>query len=142
MFAKLIAKYYDLIFDDEPVCSRKDYGIFFLIYIATGVVLLLVSTTLSSFGFDNVVQLPVFLLSVVSFIFLTVLSIKRLHDVNLCGWWIFFPFIFLIMLFSPSSTINNRYLGYANTEMTKKDIEESENLEKFIELLEKEKTKG
>lgn len=139
MLTKLIAKYYDLIFNEVSVCSRKDYGIFFVVYIAIGVFLLLVSTTLSSFGFDKIVQLPVFLLYVTSFVFLTILSIKRLHDLNLCGWWIFFPFIFIIMLFSPSSTINNRYLGYANTEMTEEDIKESENLERFIELLENSK---
>ena len=38
------------------------------------------------------------------------------------------------MLFSPSVSIHNKYLNYTNTEMTEKDIEESENLEKTVEI--------
>lgn len=71
-------------------------------------------------------------------ILLIILSVKRLHDINLNGFWVLLPFINIVLLFSPSVEVGNKY---TSKEISDEDKKENDNLEAFINLLEKEQTK-
>lgn len=144
MITQLIAKYYDLLLRKEStVCSRKDYWIFILISFCINILLLFVSVILINFGFPYIFQLPLFLISVGLFICQMVLITKRLHDINLSGYWLLMILIlpiFYLLLLAPSVTYNNKYIPKENL-MTEEDKKENEQLEAFINLLEKVETK-
>lgn len=133
MLTKLIAKYYTIICDDNvKVCNRKDFCIFFGIYILTFLILLIVITIFKSFKLPNIFYLPILLCSIVMDILLFILSIKRLHDANLSGLFILIPLIGLVLLFSPSSINKNKY----NKQIIENENkEENEELECFIKKL-------
>lgn len=134
MLTKLIAKYYCLICDDnEKTCSRKDFWIFFGIYLGIFIILMFIVSIFDSFNFPSIFYLPLFICFIGIHILLILLAIKRLHDVNLNGFYILLPFVNIILLFSPSVEENNKY---NEKELSEEDKKENENLEKFIELLE------
>lgn len=143
MITQLIAKYYDLLRKENTVCSRKDYWIFVLITFCINIILIFVSAMLESFGFPSMLQLPLFLVSISLLICQMVLITKRLHDINLSGYWLLMILIlpiFHLLLFMPSTTYNNKYIPKEKL-MTDEDKKENEQLEAFIKVLEKEKTK-
>ena len=136
MLTKLIAKYYCLICDrNVQVCNRKDFCIFFLIYIIVEAMLLIISATFDIFGFPSIFYLPLLVFSIFIRIVLIILSVKRLHDLELSGFWIFLLFTFLLLIL-PSVEDNRKY---GKKEISKEEEQENEKLEKLIELLEKEK---
>lgn len=140
MITKLIAKYYTLICKENvQICSRKDYWIFFLIYIGIDILLLFVSTIFENFYFPTIFHLPLFIIYLLISIVLILLSIKRLHDANFSGFWLLLPGVSLIFLTLPSDNKNNKYTE--ELEVSQEDKEENDKLEKFIELLEKQETK-
>lgn len=139
MLTKLIAKYYCLICDKNiQVCNRRDFCIFFLIYIIVEAILLIISATFDVFGFPSIFYLPLLVFSIFIRILLIILSIKRLHDLELSGFWIFLLFTFILLLILPSVEDNKKY---GKKEISKEEERENAQLEKLIELLEKEKTK-
>ena len=136
MLTKLIAKYYCLICDEKvTVCNRKDFLIFLGIYLGSFIILMLISSVFDSFNFPGIFYLPLFICFLLLHILLILLSNKRLHDVSISGFFILVPFINIVLLFSPSVEENNKY---SINEISKEDEKENDNLEKFIELLEKE----
>ena len=142
MLTKLIAKYYCLICEEDvEVCNRKDFDIFFGIYFAILVILICITAIFDNFNFSIIFYLPLLICFLIVHILLILLAIKRLHDLELNGFFIFIPFIAIALLFFPSVENNKKYSKNSKTEMTEEDKKENENLEKLIELLEKEKTK-
>lgn len=139
MLTKIIAKYYDLCREETQICSRKDYWIFIFITFIFNTSIFFMVAILSEFGLSNTILLlltvPVFILEIY---LIVILSIKRFHDVNLSGYWILLLGFNIFILLESSNTFNNKYLKKENT-MTEEDKKENENLEKFIEILEKSK---
>ena len=132
MITQLVAKYYTLLRSENKVCSKKDYWIFILITIFFKIVLIFVSAIFSYF-YLSILNIPVLLIYAVIDIMIIVLSIKRLHDANLSGFWIFIP----ILLFSQSVTKNNKY----NIKEEIPTTDEDKNLLLLINELEKTKEK-
>ena len=137
MVTKLIAKYYTIICDkDITVCNRKDFCIFFGIYFGILCALICIDSIFKLFGVSNIFHILLFVIFLIVHLLLILISIKRLHDLNLNGFWIFLPFIALALLFSPSFEKNNRYI---KKEISEEDKKEDEEIEEFIKILEKRK---
>ena len=138
MITRLVAKYYDLLRKEVTVCSRKDYWIFAFITFFINVILLFSFTILENFGFPYIFYLPLFLISIALLICQMVLITKRLHDINLSGYWLLMILIlpiFHLLLLMSSVTYNNKYIPKENL-MTEEDEKENEQLEAFINVLE------
>lgn len=139
MLTKLIAKYYCLICEEDvEVCNRKDFDIFFGIYFAVLAILICITAVFDSFNFPIILYLPLLICFLIVHILLILLAIKRLHDLELNGFFIFIPFIAIALLFFPSVENNKKY---GKKEISKEEERENAQLEKLIELLEKEKAK-
>lgn len=137
MLEKLIAKYYIIICDkDTTVCNRKDFCIFFGIYFGILCVLVFMASIFKLFEVPDIFHIVLFVIFLMVHILLILVSIKRLHDLNLNGFFIFIPFIVFALLFSPSFKKNNRYI---KKEISKEDKKEDEEIVKFIEKLEEQK---
>lgn len=132
MITQLVAKYYTLLQSENKICSRKDYWIFVLITIFVKIALIFVLAIFAYFNL-SILDIPVILIYISIDIMIILLAIKRLHDANLSGFWIFIP----ILLFSQSVTKNNRY----NIKEEIPTTDEDQNLLLLIKELEKTKEK-
>ena len=133
MFDEFIDKYKELFKEETKVCPRKDFALFFFIAFVINILVLFIATSFSANTIlGKILVLIYLLLCLVTFVSFIVLGIKRLHDANLSGWLIFIP----VLLFCETVTSNNKYLNKEDL-MSVEDKKENDNLEKFIELLEK-----
>ena len=139
MITKIIAKYYDLLQEKNTICSRKDYWIFVLINFFISTIMLFSSAILIEFGLPYIFLLPFFIIFLFISAIQIILSVKRMHDINLSGFWLLFPGIALILLPLPSVTYKNNYKSKEEL-LTEEDKEENEKLEAFISLLENQNT--
>lgn len=130
----MIDKYIDLLSKDCNICNRKDY----LIFIAFGIIFLLIlifaSGVLYEFKLEFLANLIIIIVPLILIGSFIILSIKRFHDVNYSGYWIFsiffFP-VFLYLILQPSVTCKNKYIPVT-------EDENDQELNMLIERLEKE----
>ena len=141
---KLIDKYINLFKSDNLICSRKDFNVFLLICIVLNIIIIIIMSILAEFGFLEKLLLPIWgIIGIILDFFIIVLQIKRLHDINNSGLWIFFaPSIFLC-IFKKSIIEDNKYIKKMKQngmiEKTQEEIAsdyENEKLEEFIKILE------
>lgn len=141
---KLIDKYINLFKSDNLICSRKDFNVFLLICIVLNIIIIIIMSILAEFGFSEKLLLPIWgIIGIILDFFIIVLQIKRLHDINNSGLWIFFaPSIFLC-IFKKSIIEDNKYIKKMKQngmiEKTQEEIAsdyENEKLEEFIKILE------
>ena len=141
---KLIDKYIYLFKSDNLICSRKDFNVFLLICIVLNIIIIIIMSILAEFGFLEKLLLPIWgIIGIILDFFIIVLQIKRLHDINNSGLWIFFaPSIFLC-IFKKSIIEDNKYIKKMKQngmiEKTQEEIAsdyENEKLEEFIKILE------
>lgn len=60
-------------------------------------------------SFNYFEQFYLFILPMILLIFLVIQGIKRIHDTNKTGWFLFIPFYNLMLLFSKGSVGSNEY---------------------------------
>lgn len=141
---KLIDKYINLFKSDNLICSRKDFNVFLLVCIVLNIIIIIIMLILAEFGFSEELLLPILgIIGIILDFFIIVLQIKRLHDINSSGLWIFFaPSIFLC-IFKKSIIEDNKYIKKMKQngmiEKTQEEIDsdyENEKLEDFIKILE------
>lgn len=54
-------------------------------------------------------MMALLILELIPYLFITFISIKRLHDCNYSGWWTALPFVQLIILFAPATKGVNQF---------------------------------
>lgn len=99
----------------EGRARRREYWIFELMNTAITVALFALAVMLGRGGYEYFLFLP-FLFVVAMIIPSLASSVRRLHDINLSGWWLLItavpvvgPFIFLAMTVTDSKPGENRF---------------------------------
>ena len=107
-------------FSFQGRANRKEFGIFFALYLLFSIILM------NTIGFNLVTIVIVWIL----FITIIAATVRRLHDINLSGWWVCIIFLgslnrlipelypvilgilfvlFLIVMFHPGHPQRNKY---------------------------------
>ena len=101
MITQLIAKYYTLLKSENKVCSRKDYWIFKIIHFIINILILLLGYIFYFFNFSIIFEMILIVISLIVEIIDIILTVKRLHDVNLSGIFFVLPFLFPLLILIP-----------------------------------------
>jgi len=102
--------------------SRKEFWYFLLFYVILGIALLIATfipfiNEPSNNNLFSLIILPIMMIYISIFFFpLLTVTTRRLHDINLSGWWFFLnfiawigPIILLVLLALPSAKKENKY---------------------------------
>lgn len=129
-----------LLSNETQVCSRADFISYFLLEIVLAFVVALISAILSSF-LPTVSWLIFFTFLLLELIVFIILSIKRLHDINMSGYFviaiIILPILVLVLFDTKTSYYSDSENKYKKSELNKED----EALNRLINVLEKENSK-
>lgn len=97
---------FNKFFDFSTRSNRAEYNYWFVFTLISGLILSIIDIFLPLF-LNSLFSLIVFIPSIS-------VSIRRLHDINKSGWWIFFPattVIFFILGFLIALAINSLFIG-------------------------------
>lgn len=88
---------------------RLEYGISVIIFFIANLIIFITRITLDNRGIVDDSILVEYISSIPCLWFIIAQGAKRCHDLNLNGWWQFFPFQFLWMIFKDGFGGQNDY---------------------------------
>jgi uncharacterized membrane protein YhaH (DUF805 family) len=88
---------------------RKEYWYFLLFSFVINVVLIMIDGVMGTLNDDSGMGLLSSIYSIGIFLPSISAAVRRLHDTNHSGWWLWIPIIPLIFLVSDTKPENNEY---------------------------------
>jgi uncharacterized membrane protein YhaH (DUF805 family) len=96
-------------FDFSGRARRKEYWMFFLVNILIAIVVGFVLGVISVITGNKSIQSYAQLYTLIVFIPGIAVAVRRAHDSNHRGWWLFVPIYNLILMCFDSDPANNRF---------------------------------